>query len=199
MAVEARRGCGYRKVNALYLCSDGVWVACDRLPYEVGACPVCGEGIHFPRSLKQINPIRLFGIHENCKDNFPCHMCNPTDEVAFILGVGEKYYTPSNFIFEAETMGLSKRIQAIPRGLKLGETWVYLIHKKAILVGKNEEGKEVYKMAIFAAFAPERVEMPIWESKATKKKMKDLEKRGITPVIIPDGDSDHAPAKGKKH
>lgn len=197
MAVEARRGCGYRKVGALYLCGGGIWAGCDRLPYEVGACPVCGEGIHFPRSLREINPARLFGDHENCRDTFDCHMCVPSGEPAFILGVGEKYYSPQSFITEAQMMGVSKRIATLPKKLKLGETWVYLIHKKAIHCG-NAEGKDLYKMAVFAAFVPHSVEMPIWKSKTTKRKLKELEKRGITPVVIPDGDLDHAPPKKRR-
>lgn len=31
------------------------------------------------------------------------------------------------------------------------------------------------------------------EESGTFQKLKELEKRGITPVIIPDGDADHAP------
>jgi len=176
MAVEARRGCGYRKVGCLYLVGGGIWVACDRLPYEVGPCPTCGEGVH-------------------CKDKFPCHMCHPSDEPAFLLGVGEKYYTPESFTFEAQTMGVSKLVTFIPKKLKLGETWVYLLHKKGIMAGQDENRKPIHKMAVFAAFVPQRVEMPVWKSKLTKRKAKELEKRGITPVIIPDGDKDHAPKK----
>jgi hypothetical protein len=192
MAIEARRGCGYRRVGGLYLCSDGIWKGCDRLPFPVGACPVCGEGIHYPRNMRQINPVRLFGRHENCRDDFPCQMCDPTNEVAFVLGVGEKYYTPQNFISEAEMMGVSKRIPSNgrPRNFEIGHTWVYLIHRKAIDLGR-EDGKEVYGMAIFAAFVPTRLEMPIWESAATEEYVESLKKRGITPVVIPDGDEDH--------
>lgn len=195
MAVEAKRGCGYRTVGSLYLCGGGIWTTCDRLPYEVGACPVCGEGIHFPRSLHQIDPLGLFGYHEICKDRLSCRMCQPDHEIAFILGVGEKYYSPQTFITEAQTMGVSKKIASIPKNLKLGETWVYLIHRKAIYAGKDDEGKDTYKTAIFSAFVPQTVEMPIWKSKATKRKTKELEKRGIIPVVIPDGDKDHAPKK----
>lgn len=198
MAAESRRGCGYRKVGALYLCGGGIWTGCDRIPYEVEACPVCGEGIHFPRSLKEINPLKLFGEHENCRDSLNCHMCHPSDGVGYILGVGEKFYTPESFLFEAQTVGVSKCIQAVPKNLKLGETWVYLIHRKAINAGQDGDGNDIYKMAIFAAFVPDRVEMPTWKSKLTKKKRKELEKRGIIPVEIPDGDLDHAPAKRRK-
>ena len=40
MAVEAARGCGWRKVGGLYLCSPpGIHVQCDRLPYDLKVCP----------------------------------------------------------------------------------------------------------------------------------------------------------------
>lgn len=37
-----------------------------------------------------------------------------------------------------------------------------------------------------------RVEKLIWRHDADEKTLKSLEKRGITPVIIEDGDMDHA-------
>jgi len=199
MAVELRRGCGYRKVGGLYLVSDGACVSCDRLPIEVGACPVCGEGIHFPRAPKLVNPVKLFGDHENCEDKVPeaCSVCRPRDEVAYLLGVGEKHYTIKGFMFEAERMGVSKRVAAIPKKMELGKTWVFLVHPKAVRT-KDEKGKRVFKMGVFSAFVPKRIEMPVWESELTKKKRAELEKRGITPVSIPDGDEDHAPGRKKK-
>lgn len=48
------------------------------------------------------------------------------------------------------------------------------------------------KLGIFCAFIPKRIEKLIWESKATPEDLDKLEKRGITPIIIPDGDNDHA-------
>jgi len=47
-------------------------------------------------------------------------------------------------------------------------------------------------LGIFCAFIPKRVEKLIWKNQATPEELEKLEKRGITPVIIPDGDSDHA-------
>lgn len=93
-----------------------------------------------------------------------------------------------------------KRISAIPHKLEVGRTWIYLIHKRGILrpppeepLPPGEDGPEPqYDMAIFAAFVPQRLEMPIWESQATPEYLAELEKRGIVPVRIPDGDKDHA-------
>lgn len=227
MASEQKRGCGFRHVDALYLCGGYINVPCDRLPLELTSCPVCGAGIHFTRSMTEINPFKLFGNHDVelnsgeidyiCKDIYrPCHVCDPPDAIAFIMMVGEKYYTPESFMEEASSMGVSKRIPFIPKKLKLGETIVYLAHPKACLVkevpvlqehmaikfvGSDKDNgqprlleaeKEDKALGIFCAFIPQRIEMPIWKSKLTDEKKEELEKRGITPVQIPDGDADHA-------
>jgi hypothetical protein len=216
MAVEQIRGCGYRVVGGYYLCGRGLWVACDRLPYPIGSCPVCGQGIHFARAFTEINPLRLFQEHYGCRDDFiPCKMCQPTNDLAYIMMVGSRYYTPESFIKEALEQGVSKRIPFMPKRLKLGETIVYLAHPKVEMPNDSPSGNEIpekegqfrlleaerkgeKRLAIFAAFTPQRVEKLIWESEATPETLKDLEKRHITPVVIPDGDSDHKQKQDKE-
>jgi len=109
-------------------------------------------------------------------------MCQPSDDLAYIMMVGSRYYTPESFIEEALIQGVSKRIPFIPKKLELGRTVIYIAHPK---VEK--------RLAIIAAFTPQRVEKLIWESEATPRALRDLEKRDIMTVIIPDGDPDHAP------
>lgn len=220
MAQETKRGCGYRKVGGIYLVGGFTTSPCDRLPMEVGHCPVCGAGVHFSRNAAEINPFKLWGEHwvgssmSNIdRDMYPCacdpcFVCNPPDGTAFIMMVGEAFYkTPQDFIKEAQEMGVSKRIASIPKKLKLGETVVYLAHKKACngnnpqqesLLADNgqarmldAEVKAEPKLGVFAAFIPSKIEKLIWEFDATEDALKDLEKRGITPVIIKDGDMDH--------
>lgn len=228
MSVEAKRGCGYRKAGGLYLCGEYISVPCDRLPYPLDVCPTCGGGIKVSRGFTRINPLKLFGFHDfaecddksgifiqRCHDRIrPCFVCDPKDEPAFIMGVGEKFYkTPGDFSKEAQRLGISKRIPFIPRELELGKTIVYLAHPKAcqvkesaalqqamaILGGEEterprliESEKIEYKLGIFTAFIPQRVEKLIWEKDATPEEIERLEKRGITPVVIKDGDLDHA-------
>lgn len=230
MASETKRGCGYRKVGGLYLCGGGLWVSCDRLPYELKSCPVCGAGVHFTRSMTEINPLRLFGSHDGelrwqrdasgnsdiplCQDEFrPCKMCDPTEEPAYIMTVGRKYYSPESFVKEALELGVSKRIasNSIPKKLKLGQTVIYLAHPEAVngtetprtqgeLLGNGQvrlldAEKAERKLGIFCAFTPQRVEMLVWESELEGEQGElykaSLEKRGITPVPIPDNDPDH--------
>jgi len=214
MAIEQIRGCGYRKVDALYLVGSYISMPCDRMPFPLTVCPVCGQGIKVSRGFTQINPYQLWGIHENCQDNFrPCFLCDPKDEIALIMSVGEKYYkTPQDFLNEAERMGISKRIPFIPKDLEFGKTVIYLAHPKAcevkvvaavqqamsILEGEETQQPKLVetdrvekKPGIFCAFVPQRVEKLVWESELDDKKREQLEKRGITPIPIPDGDKDH--------
>ena len=217
MAQEERRGCGFRKVGGLYLFGEYISVPCDRLPYPLTTCPTCGAGIKFSRGFTKINPLGLFGPHNNCRDKVrPCFVCDPTEEPAFIMGVGSRYYeTPGDFAKEAQRMGVSKRIPWIPKELKLGETVVYLAHSKAYVsnvkeaeilqlamavVSKEEKNHQPrlvgakefkYSLGIFSAFIPQRVEKLIWEHDATPEELEKLKKRGITPVTIKDGDLDH--------
>jgi hypothetical protein len=110
-------------------------------------------------------------------------------------------------------MGVSKRIPAVPKKLKLGETVVYLAHRKAVEVREplavqaamsvvegidnpqmrllDSEKRPEYRLGIFCAFRPQRIETLIWKSEATEETLEGLQKRGIHPVIIPDGDEDH--------
>jgi len=44
MAVEPKRGCGYRKIGGLCLVSGGGGMPCDRLPMVLDVCPACSHG-----------------------------------------------------------------------------------------------------------------------------------------------------------
>ena len=116
------------------------------------------------------------------------------------MWVGNRYYSSKSFIEEASRLGVSKRIAHIPKGLILGKTIVYLAHPSGGVheveettalgvVKKNEPCP-----AIFYVFKPGRVEKLIWKSEATSDTILELEKQGITPVIVPDEDKAHDPS-----
>lgn len=137
MSVEARRGCGYRKVGGLYLVSGGAGFPCDRLPIRLDVCPVCSHGFKQSRGFTWVD---LFGLvggdHENCQDeNKPCPTCTPKlVGKAGLLWIGEKFYkTPGEFTHEGISLGFSRRIKAIPRGFTVGESWVLLAHPKTVV------------------------------------------------------------------
>ncbi len=215
MSVEAKRGCGFRKVGGLYLVGDYINIPCDRLPFPLDVCPVCGHGIKVGRGMTKINPPHLFQQHIECKDKFrPCFVCDPIDDIAYIMRVGEKFYPmPEDFINEGIKQGLSKRIAQIPNDFQVGKTVIYLAHINACVVREPvavQQAMEILEqpekprlidaekqkrvMGIFSAFIPHRIERIFWQSEIDKmsdKEKESLTKRGITPVGIPDGDKDH--------
>lgn len=208
MAVEARRGCGYRKVGGLYLVSGKVMAPCGGLPIPLHVCPTCGGGIKQSRGWTWVNPAKLFQgtWGKDCGANHcsRCPVSNPPER-AGLLWIGEGFYkTPAEFMAEGQSMGFSRRISAIPRDFVLGETLVYFAHPKAMtervevkvehpdfpegLTGFKTESRP----AVFTAFRPTKIEMLVTETQSQDEDfMAGLEKRKITPVIVPDDDPDH--------
>ena len=220
MAVEAKRGCGYRKVGGLYLVGSGIGFACDRLPIELTICPCCGHGIKQTRGFTWVDvPMLVGGNHIigrdlnretfateliPCNDPKSCPLCHNVEKIgrAGLLWVGAQFYpTVDAFEFEARTLGISRRIATLPQDFKLGETWILFAHPEGIRVPtpalerRNPESlgfvEWEFKPAIFRVWKPERLER-IWkESDRGSEKVAADSKRGITPVFVPDDDLDH--------
>ena len=122
---EPKRGCGFRKISRkgrvfYYLCGSGISLPCDRLPYKLKVCPVCGAGIKFHRGFQWLNWHRYAGEHNECKCDEYCYVCHPKQgEMYGLMWVGERFYTPRSFTLEAERLGVSKLVSALPKGLEL--------------------------------------------------------------------------------
>lgn len=202
MSIEARRGCGFRKVGGLYLVADKEgFEPCHRLPFVLAVCPTCAAGIKQARGWTWIDPVALFkaactetsaawgGASAHCPR---CAVCTPSffgRKKAGLLWVGEAFYkSPADFMAEGFTLGVSRRIHRIPREFKVGETWVLLAHSKALNDFKTEN---TFAPGIFAAFEPQRIEKLITQSEATPETLDELKGHGITPVVVPDDDPDH--------
>lgn len=143
MAVEAKRGCGYRRQGGLYLVGGGLSAPCDRMPYPLDRCKTCGGGIKFTRGHTWLQP-DFFPVHDGCHDDCPCPVCGyvganqdgviPSDDFGphLLLWIGRGHYSPEAFLEEGRRLGVSRRISAMPKGLVLGETWVLLAHLDAV-------------------------------------------------------------------
>lgn len=137
MAVEAKRGCGYRKVGGLYLVADGAGSPCCKLPLELSICPCCGNGIKQTRGWTWIDAAKMFpdgGCKADPFSRMTCPAANPAvmGRVG-LLWIGEKFYPrPVDFLNESAAQGISRRLPAVPREFKAGETWVLFAHPKAI-------------------------------------------------------------------
>lgn len=111
--------------------------------------------------------------------------------------MGRKFYAqPEDFIAEAHELGICLGISRIPKGFRIGETWVALAHntktifcpdcvdKKVNFKCSTCAGKRwVFKPSIFALFKPEAVECVLIGTE-TDEFIDGLILRGITPVRV---------------
>lgn len=207
MAVEAKRGCGYRKVGGLYLVGEGAGMPCCKLPIILHICPTCNQGVKQTRGWSWIDPRPwLKGDCESTK--YPaeirsrvmlCPAAEPEKlgEKVGLLWIGEKFYpTPQDFIKEGETMGYSRRLTAVPRGFEVGKHWVFFAHPKVKSRTVTDErgygAHPEWDAGVFRIFKPTRIEKLITDTMSKDAElMEGLAKKGITPVIVPDNDPDH--------
>ena len=216
---EGIRGCGYRKIGGLYLVSDpSAQLECDALPLPIEACDCCGFEPPFSRNFQWIHTAYIAELSqrkhrkpEGCRCNVACPVCfapttlNVDSGKYGFMYVSKRAYTPPSFVKEAVTMGVSKRIPDIPKGLVLGKTLVLLAHNKVPtnfnlsqtngLAAKEPE----YMTAIFYGFIPQRVELLVWKGQYTNDELLQLKEKGITPVILeptPENRKRHGTAKG---
>jgi len=221
MAVEAKRGCGYRKVGNIYLCIDpeAISLPCDRLPYPLETCHCCGAGFEFSRGWRWFHPTSLFKCDHPldpfcmecacgdlpmvCPTCFPTQIFGCTSDLpenqtrAGMLWVGKANYTPGEFTQEAIRMGISRRIHTIPRDFVVGQTWVYLAHLDAVSTYDRTEQEDATKPGLIMAYRPSRIEMIVTETQSNDGDfMEALEDRGLTPVVVPDDDPDHQKTGG---
>jgi hypothetical protein len=105
-----------------------------------------------------------------------------------LLWIGAGFYpTATDFMAEAEVMGVSRRVTAVPRGFELGKTWVFLAHPKI-----KQTSNDDWIGGVFRIFKPERIEKIVTQAQAQDEaEMNRLVEAGITPVVVPDDDRDH--------
>ncbi len=235
MAVEKKRGCGYRKVGGLYMVSGNLGRACGRLPLELHVCPVCTAGIKQTRGWQWVKPAQLLADAKPCAEpgrlatqsSVGCITC-PAGNLASLgekcglIWVGGTFYPEADdFMREAASMGVSRRIPAVPKDFKLGETWVLVAHPKAVTRtvpwgectdeertahrAQLEAGGfpvpesfddfhlvQVTRKGVITMFKPVAIEKIVTVSQSADfEAMKTLEAKGITPVVVPDDDPDH--------
>lgn len=201
ISYEAIRGCGYRKPGkdgvGIYLRGGSYFEECERLPFLLDVCPCCGAGIKASRGFTWINPMVIFdpytepkctgfwddalaaGYHKEDHDHERCWMCNPEllGSRAGLIWIGEKHYaTPADFSREAATMGISRKIAAIPNGFEVGVHAIFLAHRKTIRT-TSADGEVEWKAAVFMAFKPTHIDLVVDDIDAIPDKAIELAKR----------------------
>lgn len=139
MAVEGKRGCGYRKIGGTYLEDDPhQQFECGRIPLALAPCPLCEQRPKFTRGLQRIVPKNVLHSAPACRTEgtLRCRLC-PFDlifsqEQVALMWVGGKFYSPAEFQAEAKSMGVSKRIPFVPKWFVVNQTWVFLAHEEGV-------------------------------------------------------------------
>lgn len=190
-SIEGARGCGYRKPGGKYLVSGALSEPCSKLPIELNACPCCGGGIKPARGWTWITPDPLLdpGPHGSEEHEAVCPLGTSLDWTngvrAGLIWVGGVHYpTPAHFTVEAARMGVSRRIHNVPRGFKVGETWVALGHAKAVVhpeVPEDEKGH--LTPGVFTFFKPTAIEY-IVKGDETDEELDALEEKGFDLVRV---------------
>lgn len=199
---EGKRGCGFRKTGGLYLVGNGTSFDCGRLPIPLMTCPCCGHGFKVSRGWTWVDADRLIEAAPEClRKKSACRLC-PMDRMirdgigrAGLIWIGEEFYqTTADFNREAEAMGVSRRLHTVPHGFVVGETWVLLAHRKAILREAPRMGeKPQWIPGIFRLFKPERIEV-IVKGDEPDSVIDGYIDRGLTPVKIVRTDDGEQPS-----
>jgi hypothetical protein len=182
------RGCGTRKAGGLYLVADGPSASCGRLPLPLPVCGTCGHGFKPTRGWPWVTVPAAFLESESqaCAESHcaRCPLCPTRPEVRVgLLWCGEAFYaTPADWLREAAAQGISRRIATVPKGFVVGETWVLMAHRKA-LMGVADGGEVTYQAGIFHTFRPTAIEYVVTGIE-TEEDLAALRKRGITPVRV---------------
>lgn len=191
---EGVRGCGWRKKGGMYLMGGIPSQPCGLLPIPLTVCPCCGGGIKQSRGWSWIEPAKLIRFAETKDCRFPeyCEKCPVRamydEELGGrhgLLWVGKQHYSSQAFAKEAMSMGISKRINAIPQGFEVGKHWVLLAHPHAIAPEKLKFGDnpDDPMPGIFMIFKPDRIEYVV-KGNETSEELESLVERGLTLVNI---------------
>lgn len=193
VSIEGPRKCGYRKAGGLYLVGPELSAKCGKLPLALSVCPCCGEGIRPSRSPRMLkNPGRLFAdvmcLRSDCRGETVCPLSDarlPEMGAGLVIWIGNRFYpSPSDFTSEAERMGVSRRIQAVPHSFEVGKTWVLLAHRRAVMQAEFGE-KPTPGPGIFSVFKPTAIEVIVTEEQAMDEEyIEGLLARGLSPVLV---------------
>lgn len=229
ISYETERGCGFRKPSkdgvGIYLRGVAKYERCERLPFLLDVCPCCGSGFSPTRGFTWIDPMTLFNpeTEPRCTDyvfdglvegyrsdpdhnHKSCWMCNPEllGNRAGLIWIGEQHYkSPQDFTREAELMGISRKVAAIPNGFRVGEDAIFLAHRKAIyLTAASGKEKIGWQPGVFASFKPTHVELVIDDPDAIPNKAIEIAKRlgeGKVKIVkvIPDTEEEVSEWEGE--
>ncbi len=207
---DRKRGCGWRKPGAKYLIAGSLSAPCGKLPHfltfcptcgggivswpwprrPVGFCPTCGGGIKPMRGWRWIDAALVFaGVHCDDPTRLDCQGCILADPPhrAGLIWIGDTFYSPEEFVAEAEQLGISRRIACVPKGFEVGKTLVLVASRHVPRYGTNDALFQDLPTrtgpAIFAAFIPRAIDYVV-KGTESQEELERLVKQGCTLVKV---------------
>jgi hypothetical protein len=186
--IEKKRLNGYRQPGELYLVGKMAGFQCCKIPIELSDTDIPKKGI-VPVPSSFIAGM-CTGPIEHCVDQ---RMQGTT---AGMMWVHDKNYpSAAHFFQECRTRPVEMHIRKLHCGIKPGESWILLAHRKAIVDYGNggcmgwidEHGQAhsdvIYKPGIFAMFKVEKIEFLVGDG-TTNAELKKMQDAGIEIVNI---------------
>lgn len=171
------RNCGTRQQGGYYFVGDVPTTQSNFFPKPL-TCS-CGHRIVRPsRSAQSFFPGELWKNLQE-EDNPFFHF--PEGKKAWAMTIDLRNYpTVHSFLVEGQNMGISRRLNnGLPKGFKVGEDSVFLIHQKA---WKGDGG--IPEPGFFMVFTPKACQY-VCTGEESKEFLADLVRRNITPVNVP--------------
>lgn len=177
----------------MYLIGGNSIAPCCKLPFLLSSCPCCGTVIKFSRGFNWINTdLFCFNRPAGIGCSSSCVASAPGMPIG-LMWVGESFYpTVRDFEREAAAIGISKRLNILPKGLQPG-MWVALAHNKAV-VGFDDSNNGnpaadlvTYKPGVFMFFRLEKIQYVVkpGDNDETLQKFSDKNIELIT--VSPEG------------
>lgn len=194
----SKRKCGERKPGGFY------FVGGPPQPDPYGwlfRAVKCSCGIQFmkpSRNVQHCLPYDVFPeLRPESKDSRKFYSFKPLEKAWVVTVDADNYKTPQDWLDEAEVQGISRRINDIPRGFKVGESWVLVMHAKVfdreVTIDEGmltETTKTIKEPGIIAYFRPRAIQY-VCKGNETKEELLALAERGVTPVIVETSNSAH--------
>ena len=192
--VEKKRGCGFKKPGGLYMIGANNGLApCCKLPFPLSSCPCCGTAVKFTRGFTWINTdLFCFKTAAATWCSGDCILNMPGQSIG-LMWVGESHYpTVRDFEREAAAIGVSKRLNVLPKGLQPG-AWVVLAHNKAVVNFNDSAPADpaadlvTYKPGAFMVFKVEKLQYVVKPSD-TEETLKRIADKNIELIEVkPEG------------
>lgn len=171
------RNCGTRQQGGYYFVGDIPLEAHSFFPKPLTCA--CGHRVIRPsRSAQAFYPGELWKRLQD-EDNPFIHF--PEDKKAWAMTIDVRNYpTVFSYINEGQNQGISRRLNnGLPKGFKVGEDKVFLIHQKA---WKGKAGE--LEPGFFMVFTPKECQY-VCHGEETPQFIEELRRKGITPINVP--------------